>query len=88
MSLVDWRCRCAGSRTNEYVLEVQVECDRGKGVCGGSCVLNSCVSNFEFFPLKRLNKRAIEIAGSHGGDSLVWYYRIDATGAWLSMGVL
>ena len=38
-------------------------------------------------PLKRLNKRAIKIADSlEYGDSSVWYYRIDATGAyWLSM---
>ena len=35
-------------------------------------------------PLKRLNKRAINIADSHGGDSSVWYYRIDATGAVLA----
>ena len=37
---------------------------------------------FVLVPLKRLNKEAIEIADSHGvGDSLVWYYRINATGA-------
>ena len=35
----------------------------------------------EHGPLKKLNKRAIKIADSHGGDSSVWYYRIDATGA-------
>ena len=30
------------------------------------------VAVFRISPLKRLNKRAIKIADSHGGDSLVW----------------
>ena len=47
------------------------------GVCGSTLC-------FEFFPLKRLNKRAIEIADSHGGDKSVWY-RIDDWSFWLSM---
>ena len=58
-----------------------MNCDRGKAVCGSTCVSN--------FPLKKLNKEAMNIADSHGGDKATARsgYRIDATGAehWLSM---